>query len=140
MPYNKILVATDGSDHALKAAGQAAEVAAACQVSEVEVLGVAVEYAPLKGRNPFMQAMQVEAERAVDETARVLEERGIQASKVVKAVVGNAGQAICEEAKLIGADLIVMGSRGHGAAAAVFTGSTSLHVVQCSGVPVLVVR
>ncbi|MHB8870529.1 MAG: universal stress protein [Thermoleophilia bacterium] len=140
MPYTKILLATDGSEHSLKAAAQAAKLANSCNVSEIEVLGVAVEYAPLKGRNPFMQAMQTEAERAVDETARIVEEAGVRPVKVVKSVAGNAGNVICAEAQAIGADLIVMGSRGHGAAASLFVGSTSLHVVHCTTVPVLLVR
>ncbi len=87
-----------------------------------------------------MQAMQAEAERAVDETARIVAEAGVNPIKVVKLVTGNAGNAICAEALAIGADLIVMGSRGHGAAAALFAGSTSLHVVHCSTIPVLLVR
>jgi len=140
VPYTKILMATDGSEHAMKAAAQAAELATACNIAEIEVLGVAVEYAPLKGRKPFTQAMETEAERAVEETARVVAERGIQPVKVVKLIAGNAGQAICDEARRIGADLIVMGSRGHGAATALFAGSTSLHVVHSATVPVLLVR
>lgn len=140
MPYSKILLATDGSEHSLRAAAQAAKLATSCNVSDIEVLGVAVEYAPLTGRNPFMQAMQSEAERAVDETAEIIEGAGIKPVKVVKLVTGNAGSAICEEAKATGADLIVMGSRGHGAAASLFAGSTSLHVVHSASIPVLIVR
>lgn len=140
MQYRKILLATDGSDHALKAAVQAAEIAIACGLADVEILGVAVEYAPLKGRNPFMRAMEIEAERAVEATAQVVAEHGVKPTKVVKLATGNAGHTICEEAQVIGADLIVMGSRGHGAAAALFAGSTSLHVVHCSSIPVLLVR
>ena len=140
MPYTKILLATDGSEHALKAAAQAVQIATACNISEIEVFGAAVEYAPLKGRKPFMQAMATEAERAVEETAQIVVAGGIEPSKVVKPVIGSAGDAICSEAESIGADLIVMGSRGQGSAHALFAGSTSQHVVHCAGVPVLLVR
>jgi nucleotide-binding universal stress UspA family protein len=140
MPYTKILLATDGSEHSLKAAAQAAKLATSCSISEIEVLGVAVEYEPLKGRNPFMKAMRAEAERAVDETARIVAEAGVKPVEVVKSITGNAGSAICEEAQAMGADLIVMGSRGHGAATSLFAGSTSLHVVHCTPIPVLIVR
>jgi nucleotide-binding universal stress UspA family protein len=140
MPYRKILIATDGSNHALEAAEQAAEIATSCSISEVEVLGVAIEYSALKGRQPFMQSMQTEAEEAVDATARVLVEHGIQPVKVVKVATGNPGHTICEEAQRFGADLIVIGSRGHGAIGTLLTGSTGLHVVQCSPLPVLLVR
>ncbi len=43
MPYTKILLATDGSEHSLKAAAQAAKLATSCGISEIEVLGVDVE-------------------------------------------------------------------------------------------------
>lgn len=140
MPYRKILLATDGSEHALRAAAQATQLATVCNIAEIEILGVAVEYAPLKGRNPFMQAMQTEAERAVEETAQIVAEGGVEPVKVVKLATGNAGHTICQEAQEIGADLIVMGSRGHGPAVSLLAGSTSMHVVHCSLIPVLLVR
>ncbi len=140
MPYSRILLATDGSEHALKAAAQAAQLATACNISTIEVFGAAVEYAPLKGRQPFMQAMTTEAEHAVEETARIVAEGGIEATRVVKPFIGSAGDAICAEADAFGADLIVMGSRGQGSAHALFAGSTSQHVVHCAKVPVLLVR
>ncbi|MCZ7662997.1 MAG: universal stress protein [Thermoleophilia bacterium] len=140
MPYRKILLATDGSEQALKAAAQAAQLATACRTADLQVLGVAVEYAPLKGRNPFMQAMETEAERAVETTAQVVAEHGVTPIKVVRLATGNPGHTICEVAREVGADLIVMGSRGHGPAASLLIGSTSMHVVHCSPIPVLLVR
>lgn len=140
MKYQKILLATDGSDHSLKAAAQAAGIATACGLAEMTILGVAVEYAPLKGRNPFMQAMQSEAEKAVDAAAAIIAERGLTAEKRVTPSTGNAGHVICETAEEIGADLIVMGTRGHGPAVSLLAGSTSMYVVHRAKVPVLLVR
>jgi nucleotide-binding universal stress UspA family protein len=140
VPYSKLLVATDGSDHSLKAAAHAAELAKVCRLVEVEVFSVAVEYSPLKGRNPFMQAMQDEAQRAVEATMQVFADAGVLATSVVKLATGNAGREICAEADAIGADMIIMGSRGLGAAATALAGSTSNYVVHCAGKPVLVVH
>jgi nucleotide-binding universal stress UspA family protein len=140
MPYRKFLIATDGSEQALKAAAQAAKLASNCQVAEVVVLGVGIGYHPLGGRNPFIQAKRDEIQEAVEATARVVAENGIEPTKMIKLGVGNAGDEICQAAVEAGADVIVMGSRGLGAVGSLLMGSTSTRVVHCSSVPVLLVR
>ena len=54
--------------------------------------------------------------------------------------VGAAGDAICEEADRIEADLIVMASHGRSALGRFWMGSVSSHVVRDAGVPVLLVH
>jgi nucleotide-binding universal stress UspA family protein len=54
--------------------------------------------------------------------------------------VGPAGEAICEEADRIEADLIVMASHGRSALGRLWMGSVSSHVVRDAGVPVLLVH
>lgn len=53
---------------------------------------------------------------------------------------GDAAKVIAEVARRIGADLLVTGSHGHGAAGSVVLGSTATRLVALSKVPVLIVR
>lgn len=54
--------------------------------------------------------------------------------------VGPAGDAICEEADRIEADLIVMASHGRSGLGRFWLGSVSTHVIREAGVPVLLVH
>jgi nucleotide-binding universal stress UspA family protein len=53
---------------------------------------------------------------------------------------GAAGDSICEEAVLAGADLIVMATHGRSTLGRLWLGSVSNHVVRHAGVPVLLVH
>jgi nucleotide-binding universal stress UspA family protein len=53
---------------------------------------------------------------------------------------GEPAEALAEAAQQGGADLLVVGSRGHGAVSRVLLGSTSDRVVHVSALPVLVVH
>jgi len=53
---------------------------------------------------------------------------------------GHAARAIVDEARTFGAELVVLGSRGHGGFETMFLGSTSAEVVDHAPCPVLVVR
>jgi nucleotide-binding universal stress UspA family protein len=53
---------------------------------------------------------------------------------------GHAARAIVDEARQAGAELVVLGSRGHGAIGTTVLGSTSAEVVDHAPCPVLVVR
>jgi len=146
MPYKRILVATDGSEHSLRAALQAAQLAKDCG-AEVEVFGVAMTH-PVYGGAGFgaldVGAMERQIEEAatlaVEDTAAAVLRAGVRPKTVVAIAAGNAGEAICDEAATYGADLIVVGSRGLGRAGSLLVGSTSQSVLHNATVPVLVVR
>lgn len=146
MPYKKILLATDGSDHSMHAAAQAAQLAKDLG-AEVEVFSVAV-ILPLYGGLHIgalgAQGLEAEAERAAEmaarDTAAVLQNEGVQVKTVVSLAMGNPGAVICREAEETGADLIVLGSRGLGRTGSLIMGSVSQQVTHCSAKPVLVVR
>ncbi len=55
-------------------------------------------------------------------------------------IEGPVGEAVCDEAGRIGADLIVMSTHGRGALGRLVLGSVADHVVRCSTRPVLVVH
>jgi nucleotide-binding universal stress UspA family protein len=146
MPYKKMLLATDGSDHALRAAEQAAQLAKDMG-AEVEILGIAViqpmyggMHMGAAGISGLEQEVEKAATEAVTDTAAIFTAEGITPKTVVSVAMGSAATAIVQEAEETGADLIVIGSRGLGRAGSLLVGSTSRDVLHHSKIPVLVVR
>lgn len=76
------------------------------------------------------------AEAIVEQIAK--ERPGLKVSTRVE--LGQPVEAICELAKTLGADLVVVGARGHNAAQRFLLGSVSDRVVHHAPCPVLVVR
>ena len=146
MPYKKMLLATDGSEHALRAAKQAAQLAKDMG-AEVEILGVAVVHPMYGGMHMgaggvagLEQELEAASSEAVRDTAAIFTEAGITPKTVVSTAMGNAAGAIVQEAEETGADLIVIGSRGLGRAGSLLVGSTSRDVLHNAKVPVLVIK
>lgn len=89
-------------------------------------------------------------QRIIDEVRRRLERFCAQevctapgGDDLVAAIVieeGRPVEVILDEAKRRSADLIVMGSHGHGAMGEIFLGGTAHRVMQRANVPVLLVR
>ena len=78
------------------------------------------------------------ARARVDAALTQAREAGVEARGEV--LEGNAVDEILSFADNCGADLIVIGSRGHGALAGALLGSVSSDVVQHANVPVLVAK
>jgi nucleotide-binding universal stress UspA family protein len=78
------------------------------------------------------------AEVTLDDAERALEGHGRMIDRIT--LRGRAASAIVEEARAWKADLIVLGSRGHGPIAAMLLGSTSAEVVDHAPCAVLIVR
>jgi nucleotide-binding universal stress UspA family protein len=74
----------------------------------------------------------------LDELARVLSESGVRVHAVVTADE-RIGEAILGTAKRLDADLILMGSRGHGKVVSLLVGSISDYVLHNTDRPVLFV-
>jgi nucleotide-binding universal stress UspA family protein len=141
--FKKILVAYDGSDHAIRALDIAIDIAkkyeAKLDIVEVvdtaALLGMGV--APIPGE--VIQQVYNKAKNDVDSAKSKAQQQGV---KEVESVVleGDPATAILEYASKNGVDLIVTGSRGLSTFKRIILGSVSTKIVQDSKIPVLVVK
>ena len=133
----RIVVGFDGSDNARKALARAAEIANGATVAVVSATSPSTFM-----RDPGVSKedpADVEARtQALDEARKYLEEKGITGQYITGH--GNPADVIVAEAEDSGADLIIVGTRGHNAARRVVLGSVSTNVVHHATVDVLVVR
>jgi len=132
-----VLVAVDdpeGSDAVLRAARDVAARMGAGLLALTAVPEVPTAY----GGPPAVEAMQ----RAEELSGIAAERLGALGARSVTPVgaLGDPGPAICEAADRAGAELIVMGSRGHGRLVGAVLGSAAQHVTAHAPCPVLVVR
>lgn len=145
--FEKILLASDGSECAGLAAQMAAEISGKLG-SELHLASAAplpVIYGP-EAYVPSpddMEMLNVHAEREARSTVEAEEERlremGVKVSGVHPSV-GRADEQIVDLAESLPASLIVVGSRGLGRLKRVLLGSVSESVLRHAHCPVLVVR
>jgi len=145
-----VLIGTDGSDDAIAAArtglGLLGVPSAITVLCVVEAPGAAT--AGLESGFAGGMVSDAEVDRAwalVDEEAGAALERTVAALDAPVEVTretraGEAGPAMSRLAEEIGADVIVVGSRGRGAIKRALLGSVSTHVTKNAPCPVLVVR
>lgn len=144
-----VLLATDGSD-----------LATAAMLRGVDLLGRNNDFYALTVLNPpFMPAaavspmdthpmvmdpnleFQIEEQQRVDSEAemRALNDvLGINAKSLIE--MGEPGPTVCRIAASVNADVIVVGSHGHGWLQRVFLGSVSQHVLHHAHCAVMVIR
>jgi Universal stress protein UspA and related nucleotide-binding proteins len=144
--FKKVLVPTDGSPAALRAAEAVAALVG--PVKDVEVT-LALAIAPLNPEETDLDADVVErqnsamrqaAKRALDKTAAVFAEYGVEPRSIV--VEGDpVSAAIAGEAEKGGYDVIAMGSRGMGMQKGDihYIGSVTERVIRRVSVPVIVI-
>lgn len=144
----RVLVATDGSPHAIRAAELAARLAR--EMREVEVVLVNVGHIPavaLGGPGPdaminlgmIEEALESAGKAILDQTQRAFAGVTVPVTRVYRRGGDPAGE-ILKAAKEVHADLIVMGSRGLGQIGGLILGSVSEHVLHGAHTPVLIVR
>jgi nucleotide-binding universal stress UspA family protein len=143
---SKILLCSDGSAHALKAAEAAAEIAKKfnAEVTLVNVysapvfmMPVAIDAAPYYADTDGELAEQ--SHNTVEmRTGKVLESCGVKFT--TRREQGHAVEQIVRTAEEEKCDLIVMGSRGMGGFERFFLGSVSDGVLHHAHCPVLIVR
>ncbi|GMV34884.1 MAG: universal stress protein [Chloroflexi bacterium] len=139
--FKRILLAVDGSEHALHAARKAAELARLMKPEEFRIV-VAYDPIPLYLGEPNMQIAitnrKGEAEEILNTAVKDVGEIPCEIQTGI--VEGDPANAIIEVAKTRKSDVIVMGSRGLGRLAGLLLGSTSQKVVAHAPCPVLIVR
>ncbi len=139
----KILIATDGSESAHEALEFGLDLAAE-QDAHAFVLHVAprvdaVPYASFTVITPTIPHELSEHDREpLKEAVQIAGRKGVDIKTVL--LKGNPADEIVAFADTIDADLIVVGSRGHGAIASALIGSVSRGVLHESRRPVLIVR
>ena len=134
----KVLLATDASKDAALSARAAADV---CEGTAAELHVVHVWYSvPTARLRPFMQ-------RELKKLGKELLEEGVKRVEDSGGLVtdtylleGRAADEILDLAERIGADLVVMGSRGLGPVGRIALGSVSEAVIHYSHCPVLMLR
>lgn len=139
--FNSILLAVDGSTHALHAAHIAGEMARLANAGNIYVV-VVFNYIPAFLGEPNMQIV---LDARLDEANLILDsavaELGNVSGKIHSELIeGTPAEAIIDVAKTRKVDLIIMGSRGMGTLAGLLLGSTSQKVVSHADCPVLIVR
>ena len=141
-----ILLATDGSKQAERAARTAVDIAASTN-SELHMLTVArLELRPahdIPESSNYLKTMYASIEREAQEVLDKQVKKIEHAGGIIPQVHlgrGRADREIVHLADEIGAGLIVMGSRGRGGVGRALMGSVSDSVVRHAHCPVLVMR
>lgn len=145
--YSTIVVGTDGSDDAEKAVRAAGELARLAGNPSVHVV---TAYRPLtpselarisrelpEDSRPLLHA-RAGAESTLTDARTILHMAGAEA--VFHEVDDDPTDALLETAERVGADLIIVGSRGEGPAKRVLHGSVSTKVLHHAPCSVLVVK
>ncbi len=146
---SNILVPTDGSETAIKAARYAIDLAKQLK-SKITVLSVvdvrslvaqtiAAEENPRHVIEPLEDYLKAAASDYTKQIKEICDENDVPSKIIISA--GNPAEEIAEEAEKSNADLIIMGSQGRSALAAAFLGSVGYSVIHKeSKIPVLIVR
>jgi len=136
----KILVAHDGSDHADKALLEAAELARnhAATLTVVSVVPNLCFSEIGIDCDTVTRLYRAEIEGAMEGIKTLLAEKGIVATTMI--LEGKPADVICDHARGMGFDLVVVGSRGKQATERAVIGSVSSRIVGCAPCSVLVVR
>ena len=135
----RVLVAVDGSPHSLKALAKALETAPAAELHLINVrahlTGTAASHLGRKTVDDYHLDEGMKDLAGAIEAAR---QAGAQPKHHV--CVGSPGETIARFADQIGADTIVIGSKGRSQLPDIILGSAVQGVLEESKVPVLVVK
>lgn len=136
--YRSIAWATDGSEHSDRALTHAVALAAEMGAS---LHAIHVTERLLAGRAAG-QYVRVDEEQTVDKIKRQLTAAGVSTSVTAhwgSTLDGPVAKVIAQIADEAGADLLVIGTRGHGSLAGLATGSVAQHLLHDAHCPVLAI-
>ncbi len=140
----KILVAYDGSPHSKQALNWAIDLSllSGSQVVAVKVFETSQLFAAAETGGARFMAMldeiRREDQRLMDEVAAVGQARGVKVKGEV--LQGNIAREILDYAHKNNFDIIIAGTKGHGALEELLMGSVTRSLVSLAHIPVLVVK
>jgi nucleotide-binding universal stress UspA family protein len=138
--FNKILVAVDGSDHSLKAAKLAGNLAR-LSGGTLQVITAFEEVPSYLGEPNLSQTIAKrteEAQKIIDEaTAEIGDIPGNCEAEILS---GDPAETILRVIEINDIDLVIMGTRGRGGIKSLLLGSQSHKVISAAPCPVLLVR
>ncbi|MDM0034172.1 universal stress protein [Variovorax sp. J22P271] len=147
--YERILVATDGSELSEQAVTAAIELALLTQ-SELFAVKVSHHHASSYFEGSLLLSQMevsrlrdeadVESQRVVDAVKGKADSRGVKRTTGIVMRAEGVSEAIIEAARVHHCDLIVMASHGRRGIKRLLMGSETLHVLTHSHTPVLVLR
>jgi nucleotide-binding universal stress UspA family protein len=140
--FKKIILASDGSDNAQRAAQAAIDLAKGLFISSIIITHI-VTQPPEQSRMVKAQfdvhaLLEDDAKTALNRTITALTHEGL--SYELKVAIGDPAVEIVTIAKNEMADLIIIGSRGLGALRGVLLGSVSQKIAQAAPCPVMIVK
>jgi nucleotide-binding universal stress UspA family protein len=139
--FEHILLSVDGSEHALRAARLAGNLARNTKAQELRIVVAYEPIPPYLGDPNLQQAIDSRLEHANTLLKDAVQAVGdIPAEIRTELLEGSPAEAIIEVAVARHSDVIVMGARGLGRISAAVLGSTSQKVVAHAPCPVLIVR
>ncbi|MDM0073844.1 universal stress protein [Variovorax sp. J2P1-59] len=147
--YERILVATDGSELSELAVTSAIDLALLTQAELIAVKVVHHYPASYFEGSMLMSQMEVsrlreqadvEAQRVVDAVKTTADAKGVKSTRGIIMQSELISEAIIEAARVHKCDLIVMASHGRRGIKRLLMGSETLHVLTHSHTPVLVLR
>jgi nucleotide-binding universal stress UspA family protein len=134
-----IMIATDGSEHAGDALGVAIELAKDAG-AKLEILSVRPQRpAGRAGAGPPMLEVEEQggAEHIAEAAATSAAAAGVDAT--AHTAHGDVVDCICDASSTLDAELLVVGTRGHGAVSGALLGSVSHALIKRSQIPVTIV-
>lgn len=144
---HKFLIATDGSENALRAAEFVARLAVHVPGRKITVLVVndmlekMKHYSPLRSPLVFEEIevfFREKSQEALNRTLEVFKKHQCPAEGIIK--LGNPAQEVVDFAREGNYDQIIIGSRGMGGLKGIVMGSVSSKIIQLSSCPVTVVK
>ncbi|HVN15315.1 MAG TPA: universal stress protein [Anaerolineales bacterium] len=139
--FERILLAVDGSEHALHAAKSVAELVRCTDAQELRIVVAYEPIPPYLGEPNLQHAIDARLQHAnkiLEEAVKAIGEVPFEIH--TELIEGSPAEAIIDVATTRQTSLIVMGSRGLGRIAGAVLGSTSQKVVSHAPCPVLIVR
>ncbi|QYZ80148.1 universal stress protein [Methanofollis formosanus] len=139
--FHSVLLAVDGSENAIRAAESAVGLVAALPEASLAVVYVAAPPAQsrvVKANFDVHALLEEDARTVAGPVLSLIEGAGVPYTLEVG--MGDPTSEILAAAGKVGADLIVIGSRGLGALQGVVMGSVSQKTAQLAACPVMIVK